>query len=523
MQTRAALRHIPWPVRIAIALAAALTFANLPHVHGLACAHDLSGLCVDAEIGPGDATDKGNYPFEAASATDGAASEFSESSNVEVLAHLDPGTGFNADVVVHRRTAYMGSWGNLQTENCPAFGVRAFDLSNPREPVHVSTFADGAAEPDLAGTWTEKVIVERFRGRDLAAVSMQHCRTDGFGGWGLYDVTDPANPERLALVPSAAQGSHEIWLETRGNRAFVYTAVILSELLDSPDGETPGEPDFQIWDVTDPQEPTKIGEWGAWAELSVEPVFVDDNGVTRVNFVHSVIGAVSGPQHRAYLSYWDLGTVILDVTDPANPELIGRTEFADREEGNAHSAWLARGGNLLVQTDEDFDPAPHDVLETAWGYARFFDISDPGSPQPVGTFELDSTRQFPPPAPGFYTVHDPKVRGRHLFLSYYAEGVVVLDISDPGEARQIAQFVPDPAPDPRGFFFPDESFPNVWGVDLAENYAVASDINSGLWVFRLDHRRVTGVGRETARPPAAGVGRGATGLASTSQTRTTTR
>ena len=53
------------------------------------------------------------------------------------------------------------------------------------------------------------------------------------------------------------------------------------------------------------------------------------------NYVHSVI--TNAAATRAYLSYWDLGTVILDVTNPAAPRYLGRTGAAGDPEGDAHS------------------------------------------------------------------------------------------------------------------------------------------------------------------------------------------
>lgn len=445
--------------------------------------------------GDGDLGEFAGFPGESAGEPGPVPPESprASSKNVQVLAHVDPGGGFNADVVAHRGFAYLGSWGNPAGGAgafCPSQGVRVYSLHDPSNPTHVSTFADAASEPDLTGTWTEKVVVQHvntpwFNG-DLAAVSIQTCLAGSFRGFGLWDVTDPANPKRLGLYSAPETGgSHEIWLEPRGNRAYVYTAIPFSELTTSPDGVTPGRADFRIVDVSDPTNPTDVGEWGAWAELGIPPITVDANGVTRANFVHSVIGAVSGRQDRAYLSYWDLGTVILDVSDPANPTFVGRTTFAAHEEGNAHSAWLGKGGNLLIQADEDFNPSPHPVLETAWGYPRFFDISDPANPVQISTFKLPTTTQFPPPT-GFFSVHDPKVQGSLAYFSWYSEGVVVVDISRPANPRFVAQFVPEPAADPRGFFAPPGvEFPFVWGTFVDRNYVLASDINSGLWVFQV--------------------------------------
>jgi hypothetical protein len=434
--------------------------------------------------------------------------------NVKLLAHADPGGGFNADVFVRRGFAYLPSWGTPSPEGfpegvfCPSRGVRVYDVRDRRNPVAVATFADAASDPALAGTWTEKIIVTRvktrsFRG-DLAAVSVQNCVEDAFRGFALYDVSDPTDPQRLALYETPnTGGSHEIWLKRVGRKAYVYTAIILSELTTSPDfdpeqftASTPGEPDFRIIDVSDPRNPVKVGEWGAWAELGVHPLA--GQGAVPENFVHSVITNRAGT--KAFLSYWDLGTVILDISNPTEPSFLGRTEFAPHEEGNAHSAWLGKHEDLLIQTDEDFDPAPSDGIEQSWGYPRFFDISDPANPVQLSTFKLPSTTALPPPGPGDFTVHDPKVRGNLAYLSWYSEGVVVLDISEPEEPEFVAQFVPPPTPDPTGFgdlLFgtpedPHPAYPEVWGVFPVGRTIFASDMNSGLWIFKLkkeDHHQ----------------------------------
>jgi hypothetical protein len=406
---------------------------------------------------------------------------------VRLIGHADPGGGFHADVVAHKGFAYLGSWG-AGAARCPSRGVRVFDLSDLSNPEHVATFADGASEPETDGSWTEKIIVQsfagpRFRG-DLAAVSFQRCggaARPGLRGFGVYDVTDPTNPSQLSLVTLPGAGSHEIWIERRGNKAYVYTAIFGGGGAELVTGGA--EADFQIWDVSDPRNPVKVGQWGAWAQLGVHPT-EPENGVSRSRRVHSVIGAVMGKQHLAYLSYWDFGTVILDVTDPSDPQFLGRTTFELHEEGNAHSAWLARGGNILIQTDEDFNPTGPAGIEPAWGYGRIFDISDPSNPVQLSTVEMPTTRDPSPDRPGDFSVHDPKVRGNTAYFSWYAEGVVMFDISDPTNPRQIAQFLPPPAEDPMGLFTPAQV--NVWGVYVERNYVLASDMSSGLWVFRLD-------------------------------------
>jgi hypothetical protein len=391
----------------------------------------------------------------------------STSRGFDLVGHVNPGAGSNADVYAYGGYAYLASWVG---QGCLSKGVRVYDLRDPGRPAHVSTFADAASEPTLAGTWTEKVIVQRvttrsFRGV-LAAVSVQACNradTQAFRGFAVYDLTNPRRPVALGRYAApGTRGSHEIWLGADHGRAYVYTALINSELLTSPtydpatgDAATPGRADFRIVDVSDPRRPRDVGEWGAWRELGIKP-----NAEDRSNFVHSV--RVDDRLRRAYLSYWDLGTVILDIASPHRPRYLGRTTAA---QGAAHSSYVTRGGTLLVETHE-----------TEAGLPVYWDISRPSRPRQLSIFSVTGYEND--------TVHDPKVRGNTTFFSWYSLGVVAVNSADPSRPRLRAQFVPDTDyvnPD----FFCEGPCAQVWGVALSGSLVLASDMNSGLYILRL--------------------------------------
>jgi hypothetical protein len=405
-----------------------------------------------------------------------------------VLAHADPGDAYAGDVYGHRDYAYLSSHRGRRA--CPAQGVRVYDVRDPRRPRLVARFAS------VAGTWTEKTIVQRvatprFRG-DLAVTSFQNCRVDGFRGFGLYDVTNPRRPRRLALVRTAPRGSHEIWLGSAGNRAYVYTAIISSEIRSAPDydpqrhqASSPGKPDFRIFDVSDPRRPRQVGEWGAWKTLGIHPNDGLGTGRLNQNLVHSVITNRAGT--RAFLSYWDLGTVLLDITQPARPRYLGRTRFEPGEVGNAHSAALGRDETLLVETHE-----------TDGGTPTFFDISNPAAPVRLSELELPEALlrqgrrgQDFDRVSGLDladSVHDPKVFGETAFFSWYRQGVVAADISDPRRPGVVARFLPAAARDRESLICPGRSCRSVWGVFVTPRYVLASDMLSGLWVLRFTSR-----------------------------------
>jgi hypothetical protein len=403
---------------------------------------------------------------------------------LRVVANINPGGGYHGDVFAHSDIAYLSSW---HGDDCPGTGVRVIDLATPSRPHHIATFADAAREPEVRGTWTEKTIVREartaaFRGT-LAVTSLQHCDESAFRGFGLYDLTDPRSPKRLALVRTeGVRGSHEIWLENARGRLWVYTAIVRSELLSSPDYDpkartatTPGLPDFRIFDVTDPRRPRQVGSWGSWRALGIHPN--DGRGIYPANLVHSVI--TDDAARRAYLSHWDLGTVILDISTPSRPRYLGRTKpRAGEPQGDAHSAALTNRGRLLIETHE-----------TVLGRPSLFDVSNPRKPALLGEIRLPAADAAPKPHLPYYahSVHDPKVLGDHAFFSWYRHGIVVADISRPARPRIVARFVPSAAPDPSGDTCGNGGgpCPFVWGVYPTRDYVLASDMNSGLWVLRF--------------------------------------
>lgn len=391
--------------------------------------------------------------------------------HLELLGHANPAGGYSADVVGEGHFAYLSS--HSGKSDCPAQGVRVYDLSNPRRPRRISTFADGRSTPALKDAWTEKTIVRRVRTAAfngvLAVTSVQACPAGLFGGFALYDVTHPVHPRRLALVRTEPRGSHEIWLAAARGHVWVYTALASPEFALSQQ-----QYGFHIFDVTKPRSPHEVGGWSACRDLHLcTPVPRGPDQPTYL--VHSVI--TNAAATRAYLSYWDLGTVILDISKPTQPRYLGRTEPPQR---HAHSAWLAERGMILVETHE-----------TEHGRPDVYDISRPAHPRRLALVRLPARLR----AAGSFTglplgdsVHDPKVNGSLAYFSWYAQGVALFDLSKPGRPRFLTRFRPPPERDRHGLLCPGAACAAVWGVFPTARYVLASDLNSGLWVLRLSRR-----------------------------------
>jgi hypothetical protein len=257
-----------------------------------------------------------------------------------------------------------------------------------------------------------------------------------------------------------AVGSHELWLQAVGERAYVYTAIPRAE--GSAYSAFPSNPDFRIYDVSNPRAPVQVGQWGIWANLGIKP-----NGN---QFVHSVI--TNAAATRAYLSYWEYGTVILDISDPSRPQHVSTLrDPAQLELPHAHSAWLTPDEKVLFETQE----FGRFFNFRGTGHPRLFDISDERNPLVIGRYEL--------PGAETSTVHDPKIVGRRAYVSWYDFGVQVLDLSRPGSPRALAHFQPGAGRNPANPWCQDCTF--VWGVFPNRDYFVATDMNTGLWVAKI--------------------------------------
>ena len=190
--------------------------------------------------------------------------------------------------------------------------------------------------------------------------------------------------------------------------------------------------------------------------------------------------------------------IIFDISDPSRPVVLGRAEEEPGDEGNVHSAIAAPGDDLAITTDEDFvheggnevhrgtglPGAEEHTDGTAgtddrWGFARLWDISDPAHPRELGSFETPHSATNR--TGGLYTAHNPEVRGDLLYLSWYSDGLRVVDISEPESPREIASFVPPATENPSGRDIP----PLIWGVHVEGDLIFLSDMAAGLYILEM--------------------------------------
>jgi hypothetical protein len=284
----------------------------------------------------------------------------SSSPELEVVGRFNPFggvDGLTTDVWAYGNYAYIGSF-DQPFCSLDVTGVRVIDISDPTTPNQVAFIAD---QP---GTRTNDVKVahietRHFSGEILVATNEQ-CGTDPFiprlrsnggntipgqGGIAIWDVSDPTKPRALK----------QNFLENRIHNTYVWQDGDNAYLIAVDDVAVQ---DVIVVDITRPQAPRVIAVTGQedWPDLN------DNIGFGEV-FLHDVWVEKNQNLDKqiAYLSYWDAGLVLLDVTNPANPVFLGDSDYPNPDplsgkppEGNSHVAVPNADGTRVLMGDEDF-------------------------------------------------------------------------------------------------------------------------------------------------------------------------
>ena len=162
---------------------------------------------------------------------------------------------------------------------------------------------------------------------------------------------------------------------------------------------------------------------------------------------HSVEPSADGK--LAFVSYWDSGFVALDVTNPASPDAQG-----------PHGVRDGRGRRrALVHVRR----CPSAALLGRRGLRQ--ELRARRSSRATGTCGSGTTRtsrrrgrsastgrRTPavglPVGSGDYTIHNPMLMGTDVYISWYSDGVRVVDASDPTNPEEVAYFVPPAGQNP---------------------------------------------------------------------------
>ena len=257
-----------------------------------------------------------------------------------------------ADLAIHKGFAYLNSW---DEPTCARGGTFIVDINNPAEPQQVGFLP--ALEGRYHGEGAHVVTLNTpvFQGDVLAVNNEPYSSLDCtanedrpfFGGFDLYDVTNPNAPETFAQGVGdtgpegdlegdhpSAHSSHSTFVWQGNDRRAFVVFVDNAELND-----------VDIFEITDPANPQPVGEFDLVEVADAQGVdIIDDSALGNSIFLHDMVVKKIGDRFILLADYWDAGYVTVDVTNPGNPQIIADTTYDgldpltgfDPPEGNGH-------------------------------------------------------------------------------------------------------------------------------------------------------------------------------------------
>ena len=297
-------------------------------------------------------------------------------------------------------------------------------------------------------------------------------------GLAVVDVVSPTNPRLLAERTDLLADSED------GPMALVQDLAVSDDrlLVVGPAHPSEGAHGLVVFDVRDRENPERVAAYetdtrvhncdfdGRYAYLTANgraesPLLVVDTDAGAAVGTWSLHDAdeqwaavprtlrplhdVTVQDDRAYLAYWDAGTWVVDVSDPADISLVARVRGRDRETlaalddplndrreppGNDHYVAVDEDATLLAVGAESWD-RDGDGTGGPSGI-ELFDVSDPTAPESVATIDPPPTAD---PSPGgvLTTAHNFELTGGRLYSAWYNGGVTVHDVRDPSAPREL--------------------------------------------------------------------------------------
>ena len=327
-----------------------------------------------------------------------------------------------------------------------------------------------------------------------------HMFADGFS---VVDVRDPTKPKTVAFVaaPKNTRSHHlqiagdvlmvvngpNIWaMQQYASQADYYA----KSLADSVTTEQPFGAGVRTFDISDPAKPREIGYlhipgfgahriwWagGRYAYVSVHFEGFIDHALAIVDMkdpanpqlagrwwlpgmnrgageekpasfgkrtaLHHLISA----GNIGYAAWRDGGYTIHDLSDPANPKLLAHRNYSPPFGGGAHTPLPLPGRKLLVLADE----ATTNSCANGLAYTWVIDVREPSNPVSIATLPTPAEEDFCAKGAKFgpHNLHENRPGSFQsediVFATYHNAGLRVYDVRNAFEPKELAYFVPPP-------------------------------------------------------------------------------
>jgi hypothetical protein len=278
-------------------------------------------------------------------------------------------------------------------------------------------------------------VCSSVRSSDTTACGPPTC----FEGIRIFDLSDPANPVRIASVyTDCGSHTHTLVPDLSNNRVLLYISSY-------PGGTGPNcQSPFRKISIV--QVPLNAPETAS--VLSQKPLTTSVPGCHDITVFMAI--------HKAAASCATEGQ-LWDITDPANPDTQNPVHVDDPGVNYWHSAEFTWDGQYVVWDDESFTGTCQPGGD---GKIRIYRVSDAA---------LMSSFMIPRAQTNYCSVHNANVvpvLGRYLLVSaWYTGGTSVIDFTNPMSPQEVG--------------YVDQSIGEVWSSYWYNGRIYANDMLRG--------------------------------------------
>lgn len=305
-----------------------------------------------------------------------------------------------------------------------------------------------------------------------ATIDSEYALVGVYDGISIVDVTDPEKPNQLVFYP----GYKSKWRDLKTWTHYLYVV-----------NETGGG--LQIVDLSRVVQGDIDSSYTENVSLGFETahnIYIDEKGVLYV-FGYDNEGGVlmydvsNNPENPTLLGSFNDYYIhdgmargdtlwaaaindglfsVIDVVDKANPRIMASHETPSLF---SHNCWISDDGDYLYTTDE-----------VGGAYVTAYDVSDLTNIDEVDRMQSWSIQSDVVP-------HNTHVLGDFLVTSYYADGLSIVDVSEPSNMVEVAYYDTSP-------FYTGNGFHGAWGAYpwLPSGNILVTDMEEGLYVLSFN-------------------------------------
>ncbi|MBI2367437.1 MAG: RNA polymerase subunit sigma-70, partial [Deltaproteobacteria bacterium] len=288
-------------------------------------------------------------------------------------------------------------------------GTSILDIADPRKPRILSTLM-----PNHPWSHSHKV---RSVG-DLMVVNSEFepgaGRREEYpdGGFRIYDIKDRTDPQLVSFVKTHGKGVHRFDIDE--NYAYISTEMegFVGNIL-------------VIYDIRNPSKPVEVSRW------SMERQNVAGGDEPHPKRTEHRLHHAMRCGTEMYAGCWMSGISIIDVSNINKPRTLSRYEYDPPCPEPTHT----------------FLKVPHPIGGKPHAPLRTWDVSDPTKPKLLYSYYLpESATPYPADKVRFGThqLREKVDKDNLLYVTWFAGGLRIIDISDPANPKEQGYFIPKP-------------------------------------------------------------------------------